>query len=239
MLLVTLPLYFWYRRKQETYNRLSTQISQQIYQIPTFQNGKFGPRKIVNSTQRLHDLYRPQPSFLSCSPRFFPKTFLRLRFPRQTLLLQMFTFWVDFESTNIHKGTPTFNKNNQIQRNPRRSLFRRYTTNGSIQRRSVTTYHFPDTMSTTLRFHHKRKEVITRSFSRDRLSRISSRLKIDAHKTPKEENTKSYSRLLKGKAIDTHAYPKAGFVNRKNNINNERNFSSSTLFNRSHRNQPV
>src|SRR5256885_9607470 len=70
-------------------------------------------------------------------------------------------------------------------------------------------------MSTRSQIYYKPKEILSNSFPRDRLSRISSRLKIDAHKTPKEENTKSHSRLSKGKANDTHAYPKAGFINRK------------------------
>ena len=203
--------------------------TQRICKIPAFQNRKFGLRKIVNSTQRLHDLYRPQPSFLSRFPCFFPKTFLHLRFPRQTLLLQMFTFWVDFESTNIHKGTLTFNKNNKIQRNLRRSLFRRYTTNGSIQRRSVTIYHFPHTMSTTLRFHHKRKEVVTRSFSRDRLSRIPNRLKNDGHETSQKKVTESHQGLSKGKATCTHAYPKTSFSDREDYSHRQRNIPGTPL----------
>ena len=138
----------------------------------------------------------------------------------------------DSKSQSFYQNTETNHKDGQTKRNKSSGILRRHSDNGFIQKPTITTYRLPNRMFTGSRIHYKHKEILSRSFTSSRLSRLSNKFEDHDSQTSKEKDKRPDQRMSKSKVNKIDFSKETGFANRKNNSNYKCNTTSKIAFQR-------
>ncbi|CAG8639001.1 15007_t:CDS:2 [Cetraspora pellucida] len=84
--------------------------TKQLYSLYAFQNRRLGPRKSINTAQRLYDIDRYQRGLSPCTITSRSPKIFRVQMQRKVLLLHMSSLWAVNQPTNIYKGPSTCSK---------------------------------------------------------------------------------------------------------------------------------